>query len=387
VEPLDRSVLPGGIRARFVRGVNGLDMHILEAGFETPGRALVLLLHGFPELAYSWRRVIPALAEAGYHVVAPDPRGYGRTTGWSANYDDDLRPFLLLNAVRDALGLVASLGYRDAAGIVGHDFGASVAAWCALVRPDVFRSVALMSAPFAGPPPLPSATDGKAPEPPPTPTIHEALAALPRPRKHYQWWYSTRPANAAMWHCRQGVHDFLRAYFHHKSADWKDNKPFRLAGWTAEELAKMPTYYIMDLADDMPAAVAKEMPSAVEIAACQWLPNRQLAIYAAEYQRTGFQGGLNWYRARTGGAFESELQLFSGRSIDMPSLFISGKSDWGVYQAPGNFEAMQTAACSQMVGCHLLDGAGHWVQQERPQRVTELLLDFLRHNALMQQKR
>lgn len=379
MEPLADDVLPAGLRARFVRGVNGLDVHILEAGFETPGRALVLLLHGFPELAYSWRRVMPALAEAGFHVVAPDQRGYGRTTGWSANYDEDLRPFRLLNAVRDALGLVASLGYRDAAGVVGHDFGASVAAWCALVRPDVFRSVALMSAPFAGPPALPFATDGKAPEPPPSPTIHEALAALPRPRKHYQWWYSTRPANAAMWHCRQGVHDFLRAYFHHKSADWKDNKPHRLAGWTAEELAKMPTYYIMDLADDMPAAVAKEMPSAAAIAACQWLPDRDLAIYAAEYRRTGFQGGLNWYRARTGGAFEAELQLFSGRSIDVPSLFISGKSDWGVYQAPGNFEAMQRTACSNMVGCHLLDGAGHWVQQERPEQVTDLLLDFLLH--------
>ena len=114
-----------------------------------------------------------------------------------------------------------------------------------------------MSAPFDGPPDLPFATDGKEPAPPATPTIHEALAALPRPRKHYQWYYSTRPANAQIWHCRQGVHDFLRAYYHHKSADWKGNKPHRLAGWTAEELAKMPTYYIMDLADDMPAAVAQ----------------------------------------------------------------------------------------------------------------------------------
>ena len=142
-----------------------------------------------------------------------------------------------------------------------------------------------------------------------------------------------------MWHCRQGVHDFLRAYFHHKSADWKDNRPHRLAAWSAEELAKMPTYYIMDLADDMPAAVAKEMPSPQEIAACRWLPDAELAVYAAEYQRTGFQGGLNWYRSRSGGAFESELQLFSGRTIDVPSIFISGQSDWGVYQRPGRVRA------------------------------------------------
>jgi pimeloyl-ACP methyl ester carboxylesterase len=374
--PLDATVLPAGIRARFVERVNGLRIHILEAG--QPGRPCLLLLHGFPEIAYSWRKIMVPLGEAGFHVVAPDLRGYGRTTGWSANYDDDLRPFRQLNAVRDALGLLAALGYHETASVVGHDFGASVAAWCALTRPDVFRSLALMSAPFEGPPALPFATDGKPPEIPASPTIHEALAALPRPRKHYQWWYSTRPANAAMWHCKQGVHDFLRAYYHHKSADWKANRPHQLEGWTATELAKMPTYYIMDLADDMPTAVAKEMPSPAEIAACKWLPDDELAVYAAEYQRNGFQGGLNWYRSRSGGAFESELQLFSGKTIDVPSIFISGTSDWGVYQRPGAVEKMNGAACTKMTGVHLLDGAGHWVQQEQAEKVTELLLEFLR---------
>ena len=374
--PYDASILHAGIRSRFVERVNGLRIHILEAGDRD--RPLALLLHGFPEIAYSWRRVMPALAEAGYHVVAPDQRGYGRTTGWSANFDDDLAPFRLLNAVRDAAGLVAALGHTHADAVIGHDFGASVAAWCALVRPDMFRSVALMSAPFDGPPTLPFATDGKSPAPPAGPTIHEALAALARPRKHYQWWYSTRPANAAMWYCAQGVHDFLRAYFHHKSADWKANKPHRLAAWSADELAKMPTYYVMDLADDMAQGVAKEMPSPAEIAACQWLPDRELAVYAEEYGRNGFQGGLNWYRSRTGGAYEAELQLFSGRSIDVPSIFISGTSDWGIYQRPGAYERMQGTACTNMVGCHLLDGAGHWVQQEQAARVSELLVEFLR---------
>jgi pimeloyl-ACP methyl ester carboxylesterase len=375
--PLDAAVLPAGIRARFVDRVNGLRIHILEAGFETPGRPCLLLLHGFPELAYSWRKIMVPLAAAGFHVVAPDLRGYGRTTGWSANYDDDLRPFRMLNAVRDALGLIAALGYRETAAVVGHDFGAGVAALCALVRPDVFRSLALMSAPFAGPPDLPFATDGKPPEIPVSPTIHEALAALPRPRKHYQWWYSTRPANDAMWHCKQGVHDFLRAYYHHKSADWKDNKPYELAGWTATELAKMPTYYIMDLADDMATGVAKEMPSPAEIAANKWLPDSELAVYAGEYRRNGFQGGLNWYRSRSGGAFESELMLFSGKTIDIPSIFISGSSDWGVYQRPGAVKRMNGTACTAMTGVHLLDGAGHWVQQEQAARVTELLLEFI----------
>ena len=378
MEPLDPATLPPGIRSRFVAEINGLRMHVLEAGFAAAGRPLVLLLHGFPEIAYSWRKVMLPLAEAGFHVVAPDQRGYGRTTGWDADYDGDLGQFRLLNAVRDALGLVAALGYPAVAAVVGHDFGASVAAWCAVVRPDVFRSVALMSAPFAGPPELPFDTDRNPPQPPGGPSIHEALAALARPRKHYQWYYSTRPANAEMWHCKEGVHAFLRAYFHHKSADWKENRPFPLKSWSAGELAKMPTYYIMDLADDMPAGVAKAMPSASEIAACRWLPDSELAVYAAEYQRNGFQGGLNWYRARTTGRYDSELQLFSGRTIDVPSLFVSGKSDWGVYQRPGGFERMQATVCTRMQGCHLIDGAGHWVQQEQPKIVSELLIDFLR---------
>src|SRR5438105_14473972 len=98
------STLPPGIRSRVIENINGLSMHVLEAGFETPGQPCVLLLHGFPELAYSWRKVMPQLAAAGYHVIAPDQRGYGRTTGWDANYDGDLAPFPLTNLVRAALG-------------------------------------------------------------------------------------------------------------------------------------------------------------------------------------------------------------------------------------------------------------------------------------------
>src|SRR3954449_3972108 len=105
--------LPSTIRSRFVDGINGLRMHVLEAGFETRGRPCVLLLHGFPELAYSWRKVMPQLAAAGYYVIAPDQRGYGRTTGWDPNYDGDLRSFRKLNLVRDALALVSALGYES----------------------------------------------------------------------------------------------------------------------------------------------------------------------------------------------------------------------------------------------------------------------------------
>ncbi len=384
MEPLAASLLPAGVRSRFIAGINGLTMHVLEAGFETPNRPCSLLLHGFPELAYSWREVMPALAAAGYHVIAPDQRGYGRTTGWSSDFDGDLASFRVLNLVRDALALVAAFGYKQV-DVVGHDFGSRVAAWCALTRPDVFRSVVLMSAPFEGAPGLPFETVGGAAQPEPKSVAIgrtlDALAKLPRPRKHYQWYYSTREANANMQHAPQGVHAFLRAYYHHKSADWKQNQPYPLKEWSATELAKLPTYYVMDQAQGMAETVAAEMPSAAAIAACQWLPDHELAVYSGEYGRTGFQGGLQWYRCGTEPAQSAELTLFAGRTIDIPSMFIAGKSDWGTHQNPGAFERMQGTSCTQMHECHLIDAAGHWVQQEQPVETTRLLLAFLRSHG------
>ena len=371
--------LPDGIRSRFIENVNGLTMHVLEAGYQAEGRPCLLLLHGFPELAYSWRKVMLPLAAAGFHVVAPDQRGYGGTTGWQDGYDTDLMPFRMLNVVKDALALVFALGRREVSAVIGHDFGSPVAAYCALARPDVFRSVAMMSAPFPGPPELPfGAARGASNAMTAPPNVLTDLAALPRPRKHYHWYYSERGADENMRNAAQGIHAFLRAYYHHKSADWKANRPFRLAAWSAAELAKMPTYYIMDLAQGMAETVAAEMPSAAEIAACEWLTEAELAVYAAAFARTGFQGGLNWYRCRTAGVPNADLALFSGRTIDQPSCFIAGASDWGVYQKPGDLEAMRTQACTRMLGCHLVEGAGHWVQQEQPARVTALVLDFLR---------
>jgi pimeloyl-ACP methyl ester carboxylesterase len=361
-------ILPPGIRSRFVDGVNGLNMHILEAGFETPDRPCLLLLHGFPELAYSWRKIMVPLAQAGYHVVAPDQRGYGRTTGWDGDYDGDLTSYRFLNLVHDAYGLIDALGYGQVAAVIGHDFGSPVAADCALIRGDVFQRVVLMSAPFGGPPALSG---------PAGPDIHGSLAALDRPRKHYQHYYCTRPANDHMTNCPQGVHAFLRAYYHHKSADWPGNEPFPLASWTAGELAKMPTYYIMEYAQTMAETVAAEMPTAQQIAACDWLTEAEMAVYAAEYGRTGFQGGLNWYRSRTSPALNADLALFAGRTIDVPSCFIAGSSDWGIHQSPGALEKMSTTACTDMRAVHLLDGAGHWVQQEQPDAVVECLLAFL----------
>ena len=373
----DDAGLAAGIRSRFVDNGNGLVMHVLEAGHEHPGRPCVLLLHGFPELAYSWRKVMAPLAAAGFHVVAPDQRGYGRTTGWDGRYDGDLGTFRMLNLVRDTVGLVSALGHRDVAAVVGHDFGSPVAAWCALVRPDIFRAAAMMSAPFAGPPPLPPTAPGGDAAADARPDVHRALAALDPPRKHYQWYYSTRRADDDMRRCPEGIHAFLRAYYHDKSADQEANRPYPLTAWSAGELAKLPTYYIMELDRTMPETVAPAMPSEAAVAACRWLPERELAVYSAEFGRTGFQGGLQWYRCMTGGGWRSEMQTFAGRTIDVPSMFVAGASDWGIYQKPGDFEAMQARACTRMTGCHIVDGAGHWVQQERPDAVAELLLAFL----------
>lgn len=366
--------LPTGIRSRFIDNGRGLRMHLLEAGRE--GHPAVVLLHGFPELAFSWRKVMLPLAAAGYHVLAPDQRGYGRTTGWDDRYDGDVRSFRYLNLVEDVAGLIDRLGIRSVTAVVGHDFGSPVAAWAALTRPELFRSVALMSAPFPGPPAFP-ASDGQRAGPAGRPDMQAALAALPRPRKHYMWHYATREANERMLHAPQGLQDFLRAYYHVKSADWPANDPPPLRGWTAEELARLPTYYVMDLDRDMPATVAPDAPTAAEIAACAWLTDAELAVYVDEYARTGFQGGLNWYRCAIDPDCTTELQAWSGRTIKVPATFIGGRKDWGVYQTPGSLARMESTACSRYLGTHLLDGAGHWVQQEQPAETTRLLLDFL----------
>src|SRR5215468_10081794 len=210
--PYGNGTLPAGIRSRTVANVNGLTVHALEAGFERAGRPAVLLLHGFPELAYSWRKVMLPLAAAGYYVIAPDQRGYGRTTGWDDSYDADPDPFRILNMVRDAMGLVFALGYREVAAVVGHDAGSPVAAWSALIRPDVFRSVTMMSSPFAGVPSLPfnTANGGAPPRRAMTDDELDAeLAKLSPPRKYYQNYQRTRGANDDMLHAPQGLHAFI----------------------------------------------------------------------------------------------------------------------------------------------------------------------------------
>jgi pimeloyl-ACP methyl ester carboxylesterase len=358
------------VRSRLIANCNGLDMHVLEAGFETANRPCVLLLHGFPELAFSWRKVLPALAAAGFYAVAPDQRGYGRTTGWDDRYDGDVGSFHLLNLVKDIVGLVSALQLRNVASVVGHDFGAPVAAWCALLHPKIFRSAVLLSAPFGGPP------RPAVPGAPPAQPLAESLAALHPPRKHYQGYFSTRAADGDMRNCPQGIHAFLRAYYHCKSADWQANRPQPLASWAAAELAKMPKYYIMDLDSGMPETVAELAPGAQGLP-CPWLPDDELRVYSEEFNRTSFQGGLHWYRNVTDAAGVAQLRSYAGRRIEVPCCFVAGTRDWGSYQSPGALQAMAESACSQYRGAHFVPGAGHWVQQEQPAAVNALLLQFL----------
>jgi pimeloyl-ACP methyl ester carboxylesterase len=134
----------------------------------------------------------------------------------------------------------------------------------------------------------------------------------------------------------------------------------------------------MDLKKNMAETAAEYMPTAAEIAANKWFTDDDVAVYASEYGRVGFQGGLEGYRRGLEPRNNAELLTFAGRTIDVPSVFISGQSDWGVYQAPGAAEAMRTKACTNMRGFHLVEGAGHWVQQEQPDEVSRLLIAFLR---------
>lgn len=380
--PLPPLPLPAGIKENYVHcPTNGLTFHTLEAGF-TPenDRPLIVLIHGYPELAFSWRKIMPALADAGFYVVAFDQRGYGRTTGWdiSSFAEIDMYQFSLSAMVRDVVTLVHALGYQKVKCIVGHDFGAVTASLCALMRPDLFTSVIMMSHPFKAPAPLPfNIAHGQGSLPTPPIDIQAELAKLPEPRKHYQWYNSTENAGREWSSPAQGLRAFLRGYWHVKSADWKQNKPHPLQQWSAEELAKMPHYYIMPRDKSMPETIALMMATEDASATKSWLSDDDLNVYVQEWARTGFQGGLNFYRTRTDPRRPRDLEFLAGKKIECPSAFISGAQDWGNYQQPGAIEAFPHS-CSDFRGSKFIEGAGHWPQQEQPEKVLKEILAFVR---------
>lgn len=409
--------------------VSDLDVHILEClplgthhhclGSNTvpgPRKApLVILLHGFPELAYSWRKVFVPLAKAGYHVIAPDQRGYGFTVPVASSsdpstgsgykriaYDDDVRPYHLLNLAADVVHLIHALEYDRAYAVVGHDFGSSVAAWTALVRPDMVGRLVLMSAPFGGPPKPRDAGSVRRKEESKAYLVDSLLKKLEVPRKHYTVYYSTPEANADMSYPPQGLTDFLRAYYHVKSADWEGNEtplptrlPLRLETTgsqppsgaeitkaVAEAMAMLPPYYVMPADLTMPEAVRQYFPASEKPCTCTWLTNEELQVYASVYGQTGFQGGLNRYRCMTDETWNAEpgVRALCGKKIEVPVRFIAGATDWGTWQYPGIAEAMRSESVVKGgIGDKdfvVVEGAGHWVQQEKPEETVHALLQF-----------
>jgi len=348
-----------------------LNMHVLTC---SPGALpdtsspppLLVLLHGFPELSFSWRNVMLPLARQGYFVVAPDQRGYGGTVrSPSPNVDhDDYKLCRMSNLVDDIVALVNALGYTHASAVIGHDFGSLVAAHCALLKPTMFSRVVMMSAPFSGV----SSPVGHG--------VMERLNSYNPPRKHYTAYFSSAGANPDILNAPQGLRTFLREYFYAKSADNPANQPHPIS---LDEFDQLPRYYLMLASETMPEAVQGSCsPDYLPT----WLSEDDLDVYVRQFQRSGFQGGLHWYRCMTGGESSADLQAkYGNKEIEVPAMFIGGKQDWGTWQSPGAVDKMRSCRSMREDDFVLVDGAGHWIQQEQPQKVVDLLLKFLARSS------
>jgi pimeloyl-ACP methyl ester carboxylesterase len=306
--------------------VNGIHMRVATQGTGP----LVLLCHGFPELWCSWRQQMAALADAGWRAVAPDMRGYGGTDA-----PPEPAQYTMLHHVGDMIGLVHALGEKQAV-VVGHDWGAPVAWTAALLRPEVFRAVVGMSVPYSPPGPV------------------DLLTALQQ----------------------RGVQNFYMQYFQQPGvaeAELEDDVAttlrritFSLSGDGAGGVAGMLPVGKGFLHNTVDPA---EMPA--------WVNTEDLAYATAEFRRTGFRGGLNWYRSLR--LSWELLAPWRGAIIHQPSLFIGGERD-DVLKFPTSRASIDkfSQILPGLRGCHILQGAGHWVQRERAAAVNELLLAFLR---------
>ncbi|WP_432187935.1 alpha/beta fold hydrolase [Streptomyces sp. Tue6028] len=302
-------------------------IHLVEQG----SGPLVLLVHGFPESWYSWRHQLPALAAAGYRVAALDVRGYGRSSR-----PDDTAAYRMVDLVADNAEVVRALG-EDTAVIVGHDWGATIAANSALLRPDAFRAVGLMSVPYA-------------PRGGPRPS--EVFAAMAANEEFYVSYFQ-RPGRAEA-EIEPDVRGWLAGFYAALSADTMPaqgapDPHFVGAGGTLRE--RFP-------ADTLPA----------------WLGEGELDFYAAEFERTGLTGALNRYRNMD--RDWEDLAAFDGSPLTQPSLFVGGRLDASTMWLADAIEAYPTTLPG-LVSSHLLDGCGHFVQQERPDEVNRILTDWL----------
>ncbi|MFA7279440.1 MAG: alpha/beta hydrolase [Sterolibacterium sp.] len=332
--------------------INGVRIHAVEEGHGP----LVLLLHGFPELWYSWRHQLPALAAAGYRAVAIDQRGYGRSSKF-------MQPdaYRITRLVDDAVGVVKALGESTAV-VVGHDWGAPVAWTSAWLHPEVFRGVVGLSIPFSGRGliALPGSPFGEIrPD-----ALHRELAGPGN--DFYQNYFGK--LGAVIEEMEEDVHGWLRAGMYSLSGE--------ALGPAGIDFAAMdPVALIRGGPLCIPHGTRMKDRFVTPAALPAWLSETDLDFFVAEYERTGFGGGLMYYRNLD--QDWEDLAAQATLPLIQPALYVSGDLDicfsWGQ-------EAIRRAQerLPNYRGSHILKGCGHWTQQERPEETNRLLIEFLK---------
>jgi pimeloyl-ACP methyl ester carboxylesterase len=313
---------------------NGISIHTVSVG-EGP---LVVFCHGFPESWYSWRHQLPVVAAAGFRAVALDMRGYGGTTAPEAT-----DAYTLSHIVGDVVGVVAALGESQAV-VVGHDWGAPIAWYSALMRPDVFRAVVGMSVPYVVPAVLP-----------PGVTITGRMRETAGPDRQYYRLYFQEPGVAEA-DLEADIERTVRGFLYTISGDVVTDGVFD-RGWDG--------YFPVGQDFLQQLVVPEVLPP--------WLSEEDVKVYASELTRSGFHGGLSWYRN-----YDSQpaiLGPFVGTNITAPSMYISGENDL-IAANPPALQKFPTSLPGPR-GVHVLPGAGHWIQQERPEQVNDALVAFL----------
>ncbi len=315
---------------------NGISIHTVSVG-DGP---LVVFCHGFPESWYSWRHQLTALASAGHRAVAMDMRGYGHTSAPAG-----IGAYTLSHLVADVVGVVAALG-ADQAVVVGHDWGAPVAWYSALMRPDLFRAVAAMSVPYT--PPIPGLPEGL--------TMNDLMRANAGARDYYRLYFQ-EPGKAES-EIEADLDRFVRGFFYTISGDIVADKR-RATGWDGYFTAG--ERFVDQLT--VPAALP------------DWLSEADVEFYVAELSRNGIRGGLNWYRNIN--ALPTVLAPFAGATIRAPALYLAGEHDLIAGNTDDALAGMR-AALPNLRGVDVFPGAGHWIQQERAEEVNAALISFLR---------
>lgn len=310
-----------------------LKMGILEAG----SGPLVILCHGFPETKHAWRHQVAALASAGYRAVAPDMRGYGQTESPS-----QVDQYTVVHAVGDMVALLDALGEEKGV-IVGHDWGATIAWQAALMRPDRFRAVAALSVPMMGPPPVPPSKI--------FPQNNEAL---------FYTLYFQEPGGAEA-EFNRDVSLTLRKLLFAASGEAGPRKP---GDGTPNPFAMVVRK----------TGLLANLPEPVKLP--DWLRAQDYEHLVGQFKITGFGAALNYYR-NLDRNWELQ-QAFIGQTIQVPAMFMIGERDTGL-SIPGMDKIVATmpGLVPGLRGSHLLEGAGHWLQQERSAEVSRLLVEFL----------